>query len=63
MSTGPFITDAEIAAALVGVPGAYLEIDALDRNPTTQKPEGRDARPRAAVVAALAARGVALNLD
>lgn len=56
----PFITDAEI----LELPGVdLLTLDELDRNPETQKPEGKDARPRDAVMAHLAARGVSLDLE
>ena len=59
-----FITDDELQERLADLPGgAEIVIDDLDRHVTTQKPEGRDARDRAAVEAHLKARGVTFNLE
>jgi hypothetical protein len=47
-----FITDDELRAAGV----SEIDIDRLNRNPATQKPDGKDARDREAVEELLGTR-------
>ena len=50
--TSQFITDDELRAAGV----SEIDTDRLNRNPATQKPDGKDARDREAVEAVLRER-------
>ena len=51
IAAGKFITDDELRAAGV----SEIDIDRLNRNPATQKPDGKNARDREAVKSALMA--------